>query len=91
MSNPKPATGARDPRPTKVGIATRCDKCVRIKKPHGRSAPMGSDYCDRDCSGYDLDPLPGCLWPGETDADFGYPCCDLSTKPITEERPHAAE
>lgn len=71
--------------PTKVGISVSCGTCGRSKLPHGRSAPMYSYGCDRDeCSGYHEDPKPGCLWPGETDADFGYDSCDHSTRKMTD-------
>jgi hypothetical protein len=45
---------------------------------------MDSYLCDNDCAGYEHDPKPGCLWPGETEADFGYQCCSHATKEITE-------
>ena len=67
---------------TKVGIRVTCGICGRTKQPHGRSAPMGSSYCNRDCKWYHEDPKPGCLWPGETDEDFGYACCDAATRPV---------
>jgi hypothetical protein len=63
----------------KVGIEVRCTVCGYMKKPHGRSAPIGPYYCDEDCSGYNLAPLPGCLWPGETAEDFGYFSCHNAT------------
>jgi hypothetical protein len=68
--------------PTKVGIGVRCTTCGRDKEPHGRMYFSG---CDDDCEGYYAVPLPGCLWPGETDADFGYPSCSHSTRPMTAE------
>jgi hypothetical protein len=64
----------------KVGIAVTCTTCGRNKKPHGRSAPVGSWLCDEQCQGYHQMPWPGCLWPGETDEEFGYPCCDRATE-----------
>ena len=60
----------------RVGISVECIICGLTKKPHGRSAPLGSSYCDDDCYGYDMEPKPGCLWPGETEEDFGYKVCD---------------
>lgn len=66
----------------KVGIRVTCGICGRTKQPHGRSAPMASSYCDSDCEGYNENPRPGCLWPGETDEDFEYPCCDAATRPV---------
>jgi len=41
-----------------------------------------SGYCDRECPGYYAEPHVGSLWPGETDADFGYPCGDDGTEAI---------
>lgn len=59
----------------RVGIAVECAVCHLRKKPWGRSAPlaMANSLCDWDCPGYDTDPKPGCLWPGETEEEFGYP------------------
>lgn len=59
----------------KVGIAVTCKHCGRRKKPRGRSAPyaMAGSLCDDDCDGYDSPPLPGDLWPGETEEEFGHP------------------
>lgn len=59
----------------KVGIALECVVCHLRKKPVGRSAPleMANSLCDHECPGYYQDPLPGSLWPGESDVDFGYP------------------
>lgn len=42
-----------------------CTDCGRRKKPVGRDAPLGSDYCDTDCAGYRDQPKAGHLWPGE--------------------------
>ena len=66
----------------RVGISVTCTVCHRTKKPHGRSAPIATSYCDDDCIGYTLEPLPGCLWPGETSEDFGYAHCYRATKII---------
>lgn len=72
--------------PTKIGVTVYCKTCQDRKQPHGRSAPMDSCYCDsHSCNGYHDEPKPGCLWPGETDADFGYPCCDHATRRMTDE------
>lgn len=59
----------------KVGIASYCSVCGLRKNPIGRSAPleMANSLCDFECEGYRQDPLPGSLWPGETEKDFGYP------------------
>lgn len=64
----------------RVGIRVECRVCGYEKKPHGRSAPLGDTLCDDDCPGYSLDPKPGCLWPGETEAGFGYPICTHATR-----------
>jgi hypothetical protein len=57
-----------------VGKAVDCLTCRRRKKPRGRSAPleMANGLCDQDCEGYNDDPKPGFLWPGETREEFGY-------------------
>lgn len=56
----------------KIGISVQCTVCNRRKSPVGRSAPLGAYLCDADCSGYREEPYPGRLWPGESEADFGY-------------------
>jgi hypothetical protein len=63
----------------RFGVIVECAVCGLQKKPHGRSEPMYSHYCDDSCSGYAQEPRVGCLWPGETPDSFGYPCCDLGT------------
>ena len=57
-----------------VGIKVECTVCRKTKAPRGRSVPQLTVgfFCDSDCSGYDLEPLPGDLWPGENSKDFGY-------------------
>lgn len=57
----------------RVGVMVRCSVCGDVKKPIGRSGPLGASYCDDDCGGYRLQPYPGSLWWGESEADFGYP------------------
>lgn len=57
----------------KVGIPAYRSVFWSGKAPHGRSA-MGY------WRGYVIDPKPGCLWPGETEEDFGYRCCDNAVK-----------
>lgn len=42
-----------------------CETCGKRKSPRGRSAPMEMRCCDWDCPGYEQDPHPGHLWPGE--------------------------
>lgn len=55
------------------GYKVTCAVCGVTKKPWGRSAPMGSYYCDSDCPGFSQAPLPSNLWPNESEADFGFP------------------
>ena len=57
---------------TKVGARPYCRLCGQSKKPVGRSAPIETIFCDDDCDGYYEYPLPGSLWPGESEFDFGY-------------------
>ena len=57
----------------RIGISVECAVCHQVKKPRGRSAPLGPMYCTRECEGYDQEPYVGDLWPGETSQDFGYP------------------
>lgn len=57
----------------RIGIVVRCCVCGQTKKPVGRDAPMAASYCDDECRGYRQGPLPGSLWPGETEEEFGYP------------------
>lgn len=62
------------------GYRATCTICSRTKKPVGRSAPVDSYMCEpfhekinpSGCEGYDLEPLPSHLWPGESEADFGF-------------------
>lgn len=58
-----------------VGVGVDCTVCGLRKKPRGRSAPleMANSLCDHECEGYNKDPKPGDLWPGEKRAEFGYP------------------
>lgn len=71
--------------PERRGIAVTCTVCHLRKKPVGRSAPMetASSLCDFECTGYNLAPLPGDLWPGETCSAFGYSHVHDATEPIT--------
>lgn len=64
----------------KVGISVECAVCRRTKQPRGRSAPLGGSLCDRECAGYRIAPLPGDLWPGETEEDFGFPVSANATR-----------
>jgi len=68
------------------GIAVNCRVCHRWKKPLGRSAPLGmaNGLCDFECGGYDAEPLPGSLWPGELKSEFGFPCSDYGTVEVPD-------
>lgn len=70
----------------KVGIAVTCTTCLLRKKPVGRSAPlvMANSLCDDDCQGYRQHPVPGWLWPGESEKDFGYPAGPHGIEEIPE-------
>lgn len=65
----------------KLGVAVYCTRCGLRKKPIGRSAPLAlaNSLCDDDCPGYRQEPIPGDLWPGETDKEFGFPVRDAGT------------
>lgn len=69
MNSRTPTNRAND-----VGVAVYCEVCGLRKKPVGRSAPMemANSLCDHECPGYDMDPKPGQLWPGETVEDLGF-------------------
>lgn len=66
----------------RVGIRVYCSVCHRQKVPHGRSASDQFSYCQQYCPGYDEEPKPGCLWPGETEKDFGYEVCPNAVEEI---------
>jgi hypothetical protein len=66
----------------RVGIGVVCKTCGHTKQPRGRSAPLGSYFCDSECLGFYEDPKPGDLWPGETEEDFGYPITHDATKEV---------
>ena len=59
----------------RVGIEVKCTVCGKRKAPHGRSIPdlTADTWCSAysGCPGYAGEPLPGCLWPGETEENFG--------------------
>lgn len=62
----------------KVGVYVSCVVCGDMKKPVGRSGPLGASYCEPEwdghgCPGYWEEPRPGSLWPNETEEEFGYP------------------
>ena len=66
---------------TKRGIAVECQVCGVIKAPIGRALPAGLYRCQpSECEGYDEPPFPGSLWPGESEAEFGYPVGVVGTK-----------
>lgn len=64
----------------KVGVEVRCATCGYMKKPVGRSAPLGLHLCDDHCPGYRQAPRPGSLWPDESEAGFGYPVDAVGTE-----------
>ena len=50
----------------KCAAMPHCSHCGRTKKPVGRDAAPGTNYCDNwDCYGYNDEPLAGHLWPEE--------------------------
>jgi len=60
---------------SRVGVRVHCAACGRMKQPRGRSTSpeAANGYCGWDCPGYDAPPHVGSLWPGESEADFGWP------------------
>ena len=75
----------------RVGIEVRCSVCGKPKAPHGRSLPIPEhrQWCEANflnqalqCPGYYADPQSGCLFPGETEDDYGYECCNNATEEI---------
>ena len=56
-------------RTTVFGRYVECAVCGQQKKPIGRDSSRS--LCDDDCRGYDSDPKPGDLWPGESEKEFG--------------------
>lgn len=69
----------RELRADVKGVELECAVCHRTKAPRGRSVPLGMDRCDSECKGYQQEPYPGSLWPGETEAEVGYPVADVGT------------
>lgn len=67
----------------RIGVSVYCDVCQQRKCPRGRSAPVGLYMCDSECQGYSKEPLPGDLWAGETEEEFGY---SVSVNATTEEK-----
>jgi hypothetical protein len=77
----------------RIGISLECTICHRTKAPRGRSVPMAmiSSMCTLSwpdepghCAGYYEEPIPGSLWPRETDEEFGFPCSTDGTREMTE-------
>lgn len=66
----------------KVGISVECQTCKRTKAPRGRSAPdaLYGSLCNSECVGYWGNPMPGDLWPRETEEEFGYPVSSNATR-----------
>ena len=75
----------------RVGINVTCVKCRRMKNPIGRSGPMTASYCDHECVGYREPPYVGSLWPGESEADFGYPIGNDGTIEVADAEPPGKE
>lgn len=71
----------------RVGVSVYCTTCRQEKQPRGRSAPLGMTLCSYGCSGYSQAPLAGDLWPGETEAEFGFP---VSADGVIDKYPEAA-
>lgn len=66
----------------KIGIRVTCAVCGDMKKPRGRSEPLGVPYCTEDCAGYHQPPFVGSLWPNETEEEFGYPVGSAGTEEV---------
>lgn len=64
----------------RVGIYVTCAVCNNQKKPRGRSAPVQLYLCEESCPGYEQEPLPGSLWPRETEIEFGFPVAPVGTR-----------
>jgi len=67
----------------RIGIKVRCATCGKPKAPRGRSVPAATwdEWCNHGyCKGYFAEPLPGDLWPDETEDDFGYPVSPNATR-----------
>ena len=58
----------------RVGTTIICVTCGKRKAPVGRSVSPAeaNSLCNHECSGYMKEPVPDYLFPGESDADFGY-------------------
>lgn len=86
MSAGDPPVGRQEAglNPRKVGVAVTCRTCGQRKAPVGRSVPLMMYLCDHECQGYREEPRAGSLWPGESEADFGYPVADVGTEVRTD-------
>ena len=80
MTNPKTYQCALSA--TKVGLAVECRICGMRKAPVGRSVAdaMANSLCNYECPGNNQEPRSGSLWPGESEADFGYPVGTVGTE-----------
>jgi hypothetical protein len=76
---PHDQSAERTLRADVVGVVVKCTVCGRMKTPIGRSAPLSTSMCDYDCPAYRQEPRSGSLWPGESEADFGYPVSNVGT------------
>lgn len=79
MSKPTPQP---ELRADVYGVEVECVVCGKTKKPRGRSAPMQMSMCDSECSGYWREPLVGSLWPGENEAEFGFPVGEIGIRRV---------
>ena len=58
----------------RIGVDVKCFVCGHSKAPVGRSVPPQDYLCNAlSCDGYYYIPVPGSLFPGESEEDFGYP------------------
>ena len=55
----------------KCRTPVECLVCRRRKKPCGRDvgAAAANGFCDRDCEGYEQEPIAPHLWPSELIGD----------------------
>ena len=87
MTDPRPRLSGdlvKTERQNLIGIRVECAVCGYMKKPIGRSGPLGAMYCDEDCQGYRQAPFVGSLWPGETSEQFGYPVSTDGTREVNQ-------
>ena len=62
------------PCQVKGGPLVRCATCNQLKSPWGRDGGYYGPPCDWDCEGYELEPRPDTLWPGEVCGE-AFPIC----------------